>query len=408
MPPVEDTLPVPEAQQLPTSVLYSISARIGGSGLDTDSFETIRGLYRAGILGRAVAYDNRQTEVPGALIESLRWHPVRLLSWLDSSHYYGVKKHYLDSVVSRMIATGDYDLFHGWSGECVRTLRQAKLKGIPTVLEIPTWHRDKGKVKPVMSRRQRERSRARTPQRFMDSLLISRQQTLEEYELADMILVLSQRAEETFLAAGVPQQKLFQLPRATDTDRFTPGTPPPIFRAIFVGALIRRKGVHYLLEAWSRLRLKDAELLLVGTVHDEIEPFLQRFASDSVKVIGWAARPEDYYRTSSVHIFPSTCEGSAKVTYDAAACGLPQITTRESGDVVVDGLNGIVVPYHNVEALMGAIERLYHNPDLMVQMGAAARRRVVENFTWDHLRARLLIAYAKVLNKTRTPPTGVL
>ena len=43
------------------------------------------------------------------------------------------------------------------------------------------------------------------------------------------------------------------------------------------------------------------------------------------------------YRSAAVHIFPSTCEGSAKATYEAAACGLPQITTRESGDVVQDG-----------------------------------------------------------------------
>ena len=96
-----------------------------------------------------------------------------------------------------------------------------------------------------------------------------------------------------------------------------------------------------------------------------------------------------------MHIFPSSCEGSAKVTYDAAACGIPQITTRvEAGDVVIDGVNfGLVVPCGDVDALCAAIERLYAAPALRSAMSRAARARVVENFTWDHYRARLLEAY---------------
>ena len=95
-----------------------------------------------------------------------------------------------------------------------------------------------------------------------------------------------------------------------------------------------------------------------------------------------------------MHVFPSTCEGSAKVTYDAAACGLAQITTRESGDVVIDCENGLVVPANDPDALAFAIERLYRDRDLVAQFGLAARKRVVENFTWDRFRVRLLEAYS--------------
>src|SRR5436190_18431404 len=77
---------------LPRHLLYSIFARIGGSGLDTDAFETLRASHRGGFLGRAVAYDNRQTEIPAKLIYSLRWHPVRLISFLERPYYYGAKK----------------------------------------------------------------------------------------------------------------------------------------------------------------------------------------------------------------------------------------------------------------------------------------------------------------------------
>ena len=79
------------ARLLPKSLLYSIFARIGGHGLDTDSFEALRASYRGKFLGKAVAYDNRQREIPSRFIQSLRWHPVRLISFLDRPYYYGAK-----------------------------------------------------------------------------------------------------------------------------------------------------------------------------------------------------------------------------------------------------------------------------------------------------------------------------
>src|SRR5256714_9316186 len=126
---------------LPRSLLYSIFARIGGHGLDTDSFEALRASYRGKFLGKAVAYDNRQQEIPSRFIKSLRWHPIRLLSFLDRSYYYGAKKKYLDWVASRHLKSGRYDFFHSWSGDCLKTLRVAEKKKIPSLIEIPTWHR---------------------------------------------------------------------------------------------------------------------------------------------------------------------------------------------------------------------------------------------------------------------------
>lgn len=387
-----------EESDLPQNVLYSISARIGGSGLDTDCFECVRGLHRAGILGRAIAYANRQEEIPPSFIHSLRGHPARLLlSFLQRKYFYGAKKHLLDEVACKLLSSGRYDLFHSWSGDCVRTLREAKRRGIPTLVEIPTWHRNKGRQKPAQTRSERERdNETRFTRRWLNSFLVTRQQTMEEYDLADVLLVLSRKARETFLAAGVPESKLFDLPRGVDADRFTPGTPPDIFRAVFVGALIKRKGVHTLLEVWDRLKLKNAELVLVGAVHEEIRPYLAEFAKENVVLPGFTMATEEHYRRSSVHIFPSTCEGSAKVTYEAAACGLPQISTREAGNVVIDGVNGLVVPCDDANALADAIQRLYGNPDLRSAMGTAARARIVEYFTWDHYRARLLEAYRGV------------
>ncbi len=380
-------------------LLYATSARLGGSGLDAVALESVRVAERAGMLGRVLTFANRQSEIPAGRIGSLRWHPVRLLSALGSEYYYGAKKHALDRVAARELAGGRYGLFHGWSGESVRTLRVARGLGVPTVLEIPTWHRHKGKDKPArLTKSERERAAEGGWPGLKNRLLVTRQQMLEEYALADLILVLSEKAEETFLAAGIAREKLFRHQRGVDVARFTPAEKPPEkFVAVFVGALIKRKGVHHLLEVWQRLALKDAELILVGTVHDEIRPYLEKFGGESVRLPGFVGRVEDCYRAATVHILPSECEGSAKCTYEAAACGLPQITTRESGDVVRDGENGLIIPPNDPDALAAALERLYRDRDLGARLGAAGRQRMVENFTWEHFGKRLLEAYRVVL-----------
>ena len=101
---------------------------------------------------------------------------------------------------------------------------------------------------------------------------LKRERILEEYELADLVVVLSEKAAETFRARSFREEKLFYLPRGVDVDRFKPGSEPdgrkrpPIFRVIFSGALIERKGIHHLLEAWHRLNLPNCRIM-AGRFH---------------------------------------------------------------------------------------------------------------------------------------------
>ena len=379
---------------LPERLLFVTSARVGGIGLDLCAQEQLKASQRGGFLGKAVAYQNRCPEIPDAKVRSLRWSPVRLVSFLDRPYYYGAKRRYVDRAAAAEVRTGRYDFLHGWSGDSLAALRAAGERGMPSVLDIPTWHVAHGFRKHENIPPAGGWSGRLLPRRWLEGLPIVRPGRLrEEYDRATVLLTRSTYASETFLAEGFPSAKIFNTDEGADIERFQPGEPPPMFRALFVGALIQRKGVHLLLEAWHRLNLKDAELVLVGHVHDEIRPFLDRFGGRNVRVVGKAGRVEDFYRSATVHIFPSQCEGCAKVTCEAAACGLPQITTRESGDVVVDGVNGLTVPCNDLDALCAATERLYRHPELLPAMRLAARARATERFTWEAYRARLLAAY---------------
>lgn len=201
-PPAPAVCPASVRRALPRCLLYSIFARIGGSGLDTDAFETLRASYRGRFLGKAIAYDNRQKEIPASFIHSLRWHPVRLISFLERPYYYGAKKKYLDWIASRHLETGRYDLFHSWSGDCLRSLRVAKKRGIPSIVEIPTWHRDGGKEKVVRPEMPALPEHGSSLERWKNRLLLQRKRFIQEYELADLLLVLSEKAAKTFRVRG--------------------------------------------------------------------------------------------------------------------------------------------------------------------------------------------------------------
>ncbi len=388
-PDVSDEAPLPSADELPRSLLYSIAADIGGIGLPMTAAEGLVASHRGGFLGKAISYGNHQSEISGSKIKSLRFHPVRLMANFDRNVYYGARKQYLDWITARELQSGDYDCFHGWSGDSSRTLITARQKNVPSMIEIPTWHRNKFKRKNFYTHSERNRENS-----WRAQLDPTRQQMITEYRLADLILVQSTMAAESFLADGFDPKRIFLVARGVDADKFKPATPPSIFRLIFVGSLKKRKGVHHLLKAWHSLDLKDAELVLAGSVHDEMKPFLEDYKLDSVKLPGFVHDIRTLLEDSTAFVFTSECEGSAKATYEAAACALPQITTRESGDVVADGVNGIVIPANDSDALAEAIRHFYDHPEILPGMAKAARRRVLEKYTWEHHRRRILHAYA--------------
>lgn len=387
--------------------MFSISAGIGGHGLNVDALEALKGAWKKDFLGKAVAFSNRQDIIPARFIETLWWHPARLLKFLPKAEYTGARKHALDRIAATRLRDGRFDCFHSWSGDCLESLRVANQLDIPSLVEIPTWHRDKGKIKPRVTAREIREDRYRGLAGIRHRLTVTRANTLEEYDRADLLLVLSEKAKETFLAAGFAAEKLFMLPRGVDPARFRPAdAPPPVFRAVFVGSVISRKGAHHLLEAWNRLRLPHAELVMVGWMEPAVREVFERLKPANVRLMGFADDVSEFFRAASVHVFPSECEGSAKVTYEAAASGLAQITTREAGDVVVNGVTGWVIPPNDVDALCAALRDAAGRRDDLWSMGRAARLRIEENFTWDHYRARLGQAYAVACRKRQSIRPG--
>ena len=98
---------------------------------------------------------------------------------------------------------------------------------------------------------------------------------------------------------------------------------------------------------------------------------------------------------ADVFVFPSLFEGSAVVTYEALACGLPGVVTPAAGSVIRDGIEGFVVMPRDVTALAQRMEQLGQSPQLRARMSAAARSRALE-FDWPRYHGSILDAVAEV------------
>jgi alpha-maltose-1-phosphate synthase len=228
---------------------------------------------------------------------------------------------------------------------------------------------------------------------------------LRDLELADRILVPSEHIATSLLAHGTPPEKLCVIPYAADCRRFQPLAAKhhgPGCTFLFAGGISQRKGIKYLLEAWRRVRRPGWRLQLLGPMPSEpgpLEPYLQ-----SVEVLGRVSHAEMPARMAAadVFVFPSLFEGSAVVTYEALACGLPSVVTSSAGSVVRDGIDGFLVRPRDIDGLAKRMEELGKNPELRGQMAAAARLRA-ESFDWPRYHEALVGVIRDALG-TRSNP----
>nr|MBC7244585.1 glycosyltransferase family 4 protein [Chloroflexota bacterium] len=378
-------------------VIYSIGSKFAGGGIGTTAYHAVRGLHRHGMLQRLLCGSYQPTEIPSEKIRSvgLPDRALRKLASLEPSGWlWHLQAVLFDSWACQHLEAAD--VFHVWGNYGLRSLRQAGTMGMITVVERASTH-------PIYQAQLLQEEFGRWGLSFrLPHATIKR--GLAEIALADYILIPSDFVRQSFEEHGFPEEKLLLIPFGVDTARFRPcereASHP--FRALFVGQIGIRKGVPYLLEAWQRLGWRDAELWLVGQVLSECRPILLRYEGlPGLRLMGYQDDPVEAYWQASVFVFPTIEEGSALVTYEALACGLPVVTTPNAGSVVQDGIEGIVVPIRDVEALANALERLRADKCMRREMGRAARVQA-EEFTWGKYGDRLACSFPKIVAQQKS------
>lgn len=165
----------------------------------------------------------------------------------------------------------------------------------------------------------------------------------------------------------------------------------------FVGRLTKDKGVRDLVQCFQILQREGraVHLLLLGDFEsgDPVDRETVEWISTSPAThsLGFVPDPKPYYRLMSAFVFPTYREGLSKVLLEAAAAGVPAVSTKVTGvvDIVQDGLTGILVPPGDAPALARAVGRLLDEPETAARMARAARSLIREHFDNSFYVARL-------------------
>lgn len=301
---------------------------------------------------------------------------------------------YADRLAARWIEP--CTIFHGWTGNCLASIEEARRSGARILIEQATMHPREWQ-RTVLGECERFGVRVKDCRALLPEALVQRME--REYESADVIVVPSNVAWRSFEQAGLGEKTLV-LHAGVDHEFFRPAAatvPRDPFRVCFVGRVEIAKGIPYLLQAWKQLELPNAELVLVGEVAEEMRPFLNQWALPNVRLTGLlpAVEVAEWYRRSQLLAFPSVNEGLARAIFEAMASGLPVIATDLSGaeDCITPEIEGNIVPARNVEALAERMRWHYENAEASAEMGKAARTRIEREFTLEHYVERALKMY---------------
>lgn len=177
---------------------------------------------------------------------------------------------------------------------------------------------------------------------------------------------------------------------------------------VFVGRIVRDKGINELVAAFVRLHkeyYKDTKLLLVGRYEEKLDPILpdtKRLIEnfDSIEAIGQQKDVRPYYEQSDVLVFPSYREGFPNVVLEAGAMELPSIVTDINGsrEIIEHGKNGLIVPPRNEQALYDAMKWIVEHPGDRKQMEENARPMVANRYEQKFVRQCLKDYYKEILS----------
>jgi glycosyltransferase involved in cell wall biosynthesis len=179
-------------------------------------------------------------------------------------------------------------------------------------------------------------------------------------------------------------------------------SPHRTFTFLYVGRIVGDKGINELVTAFCRIYEKqnNVRLLLVGSYEENLDPVSRTTQQTieqhpAIECTGMQDDVRPYYAQSDVFVLPSYREGFPNVLLEAGAMSLPCIGTDINGsrEIIINGLNGIIIPPHNGEALFQAMWHVLCHPEKVAQMKHVSRKLIATRFGRHYVWQKLLERY---------------
>lgn len=207
--------------------------------------------------------------------------------------------------------------------------------------------------------------------------------------------------------------------RGIDLRRFDPADPdvraeagklrkPELFTFIFIGRLVRDKGINELTKAFVRLNgeFPDTRLILVGRAEPELDPLAPETLAEidgnpAIEAVGGQADVRPWLAASDALAFPSYREGFPNVVIEAGAMGLPSIVTDINGsrEIIIEGRNGTIIAPRDAEALYRSMKEMLTHPETRARMAAEARPLIASRYEQGYVRRCLKEYYKEILGE---------
>lgn len=221
---------------------------------------------------------------------------------------------------------------------------------------------------------------------------------------ASVVVFTDEQRAALAAAYGLDRSRIRVIPNGVDDTFFYPAPriPPEKPRLLFVGRLAVQKNLPLLLHALTGISERFETVIVgAGELEAELKSTTVRLELANVQFYGRADSDDlrELYRTADIFVLPSEREGMPLVLLEAMAMGLPVVATDIPGnrDVIVDGVNGTLVPLDDPQALRQALLTIATDTDLYRRMSEASGRFSAQ-YSWGEIGARFENIYAEVAN----------
>lgn len=221
--------------------------------------------------------------------------------------------------------------------------------------------------------------------------------------LANAWIAASSFTAQTLSENGIPRNQIHVVPYGVDSTEFparqTPPPPGRPLRLIWVGNLVQRKGLTYLLDAVAQFSAREVELVMC--THNPVDAGLvrQRNLANVQVLVGLSnAELVKQLHQSDLFVLPSLAEGFGHVILEAMSSGVPALTTVATcaPDLLQDGVHGFIIPIRDSAAIAARIGWGMQHRSELYQIGLAAAAQA-RTFTWERFRKGIVTAYSAMV-----------
>jgi len=286
-----------------------------------------------------------------------------------------------DRWVAFQIKNSNANIFIGWGGMSLHSIKAAQKKGMITIVERGSCHISMQNILLI------EEYKKFNVKFQIEQAVIEKEN--KEYNQSNYISIPSEFARQSFLSYKIDSNKLL-VNHYGVSKHFShlEGKPNDIFTILFLGKISVRKGFIYLIEAILRLNKRGIRVkgLFIGGIDSSIRNYIDNITHENIEFTGHINhyKLSNYISKSDVAVVPSIEDGFGMVVPQILACNVPVIVSENTGaaDIINEGKNGYIIPIRSVKQIQEKIELLYNQPEKLLEMKSFIKNNPID-LSWD-------------------------